>query len=142
MEWDLEEAMAYYQRQGAPGDQSALIGLLKEVQEHKGGISRAALTQIAGRYAIGQGILLALIKRIPSLRLAETHTLELCAGPNCGKCLELAKAAEKLHREKPNGFTLQYVPCMRLCGKGPNIRWDGEVHHRATEELLRKLTGK
>ena len=142
MEWNLEEAMGYYQKQGAPGDQSALIGLLKEIQAHKGGVSRAALAQIAGRYAIGQGILLALIKRIPSLRLAEIHTLELCAGPNCGKSRDLAEAAENLHRENPDRFTLQYVPCMRMCGKGPNIRWDGEIHHRATKELLRQLTEK
>lgn len=29
MEWNLEEALDYYRRQGAPGDQNALIALLK-----------------------------------------------------------------------------------------------------------------
>ena len=28
---------------------------------------------------------------------------------------------------------------MRMCGKGPNIRWDGTVYHRATPELLKDL---
>ena len=31
MEWNLEEALDYYRRQGAPGDQNALIALLKEI---------------------------------------------------------------------------------------------------------------
>jgi hypothetical protein len=30
---------------------------------------------------------------------------------------------------------------MRLCGKGPNLRWDGTLHHKADEALLRKLLG-
>ena len=135
MEWNLEEAMGYYQKQGAPGDQSALIGLLKELQAHKGGISRAALAHIAGRYAIGQGILLALIKRIPSLRLGSGHLLEICAGPNCGKARGIADYADTLG----GNITVKYVPCMRLCGKGPNIKWNGQLYHQADEQLIRSL---
>ena len=33
MSWDLQEAISYYRRQGAPGDQSAVLGLLKEIQQ-------------------------------------------------------------------------------------------------------------
>ena len=32
MSWDLEEAAAYYGKQGAPGDQNAVINLLREIQ--------------------------------------------------------------------------------------------------------------
>ena len=37
MSWDLKEAVEYYGRQGAPGDQSAVISLLREVQQENGG---------------------------------------------------------------------------------------------------------
>ena len=35
-DWTLEEALAYYRRQGAPGEQGALVALLREVQEERG----------------------------------------------------------------------------------------------------------
>lgn len=139
MSWSIEEAIFYYRSQGAPREQSALIGLLREIQqEFGGGIPVYALGQIVEAYSIKEGVLLALIKRIPSLRLGGTHLLELCAGPNCGKHKALAACAEEL--QKKYGFTLKFVPCMRLCGKGPNVRWDGKLYHGATEELLQKLT--
>lgn len=141
MSWDLKEAVEYYGRQGAPGDQSAVISLLREVQQENGGsIPLSAPEEIAGLYGIKAGFLLALIKRIPSLRLADGHCLELCAGPNCGKRTELAALAEKLCKAHPGKITLKYVPCMRLCGKGPNLRWDGKLYHQADEALLRRLT--
>ena len=138
MNWNLEEAITYYQKQGAPRDQNALIGLLKEIQQEQGSISRADMNRIMECYSIKEGILLALIKRIPRLRLSDNHVLELCGGPNCGKHTALAQFAEKLQKEKGN-FTLKFVPCMRMCAKGPNLKWDGKLYHEATEELLRNL---
>ena len=41
-DWTLEEALAYYRRQGAPGEQGALVALLREVQEERGGALPAA----------------------------------------------------------------------------------------------------
>ena len=141
MPWNLEEAVSYYKQQGAPQDQSALLGLLREVQaENSGGIPRGALGYIADAYKIKDSFLLALIRRIPSLRVSDVHCLEMCAGPNCGKHTALAAFAENLQKEK--GFQLKFVPCMRMCGKGPNIRWDGKLYHGADETLLRKLTEK
>lgn len=136
--WTLQEAISYYQNQGAPGDQNALIALLKEIQKENNGIAQYMLEEIASAYQIKPGLLLALIRRIPSLRVSDVHCLEMCAGPNCGKHRALAACAEKLQREK--GFVLKFVPCMRLCGKGPNIRWDGKLYHRADEALLKELT--
>ena len=141
MEWKLEEALAYYKTQGAPGDQTALIALLREIQSENGGaVPRSALYAVTEAYRIKEGILMALIRRIPSLRLSDVHVLELCAGPNCGRHTALADYAEKLKKEA--GFTLKYVPCMRQCGKGPNIRWDGKVHNRVTEDVLKELVSK
>lgn len=96
MSWSLEDAVLYYKKQGAPGDQSAVISLLREVQQENGGsIPADTLAVIAGAYGVKESFLRAMIKRIPSLRLADTHCLELCAGPNCGKRAALAAFAEE-----------------------------------------------
>lgn len=143
MNWNLDEAIAYYKKQGAPGDQAALTSLLREIQSENGGsIPVHTLDVVAEALAIKVSLLQALIKRIPSLRLENTYILSLCAGPNCGKHKALAAYAEKLQKESGGKFKVQYSPCMRMCGKGPNIRWDGKLYHQATEELLRKLVGE
>ena len=139
MDWNLEETIAWYRRQGAPGDQNAVIQLLREIQQQCGGISQAQLTRIAESYGVKEGFLLAFIRRIPGLRLSETHVLELCAGPNCPKRAPLAEFVEKTYGKQPAGFTVKLVPCMRMCGKGPNIRWDGKVYNQVDEKLLRSL---
>ena len=142
MDWNLDEAISYYRSMGAPSDQTALIGLLKEIQRERGSISYADLSAITRSYGIKEGLLLALIRRIPSLRLAGKHTLELCAGPNCSKKAKLADFVEKNWGANPEHYTIKYVPCMRMSGKGPNIPWDGQVYNGADEELLKKLLQK
>jgi len=140
MAWDLQEAIGYYRKQGAPGDQTALTGLLLEIQQENGGqIPKYLLSDAAEALGVKESFLLALIRRMPRLRLADTHVLELCSGPNCSKRAALADFVEKNWGKNPAGFTVRYVPCMRLCGKGPNLRWDGTLYHRADEALLRKL---
>ena len=141
MNWNLEEALTYYGRQGAPGDQGALTALLREVQdEHGGKIPGELLPAIAEHYKIKESFLLAVIKRIPSLKLAaQKPILELCAGPNCPKRANLAGFVEKTYGKDPKAFTLRYTGCMRMCGKGPNIKFDGKLYHKATVELLREL---
>ena len=137
MSWNLVEAISYYQRQGAPGDQSALIALLREVQQDNGNTITPEVPGIIARaYGVRESLLLALIKRIPSLRLANVHCLELCVGTNCGKHTALAAMAEK---ESPGRFTVKFVPCMRLCNQGPNLRWDGKLYQHADTALLRHL---
>jgi len=142
MSWTLEEAMDHYRRMGAPGDQNALVQLLKEIQsENGGGVPSYAVNRIASVYETKESLILALIRRIPSLRLEDKHLLELCAGPNCGKHRELAQFAEQLKMDGGN-FELKFVPCMRLCGKGPNLRWDGKLYHRGNKALLKELIGQ
>lgn len=140
MAWSLEEAISHYKKQGAPADQTAVISLLREIQRESGGsVPVYALAEIAAAYGLKESFLQAVVKRIPSLRLADIHRLELCAGPNCGRHTALAAAAEKIGGGK---VTVKYVPCMRMCGKGPNIRWDGKAYHQANETLLRNLMEK
>ena len=133
----MKEMLDYYKRQGAPSDQTALVNLLKEIQSEHGAVPRWAVGQIAEAYGIKESFILAVIKRIPSLRLQDTHLLQLCAGPNCGKHTALAAEAEKLCKLK--GVELKYMGCQRMCGKGPNIRFDGKLYHKATIELLQEL---
>ena len=138
MNWNLEEAITYYKKQGAPADQSAVIALLREVQQENGGsIPKYVLAPIASGLGTKEALLNAMIRRIPSLRLADTHLLEICGGPNCGKHTAIANLAETLFRGK--GVTVKFVPCMRMCAKGPNVRWDGTLYHKADEALLRSF---
>ena len=139
MDWNLDEAIAYYKKQGAPRDHSAVTALLKEIQLESGGsIPMAAVTRMAETLETKESFFLALIRRLPSLRLSDVHTLELCAGPNCGKHTALAAFAEKNCGSK---VKLKFVPCMRMCARGPNLRFDGKLYHGADEDLLRKLLG-
>lgn len=133
----MKEMLDYYRRQGAPSDQTALVNLLKELQQIYGAVPKWAVAEVAEAYKIKESFILAVVKRIPSLRLQDTHLLQLCAGPNCGKHTPLAAEAEKLCKLK--GVELKYMGCQRMCGKGPNIRFDGKLYHKATVELLKEL---
>ena len=133
----MKEILDYYRKQGAPGDQTALISLLKELQQTYGAVPKWAVGEIAEEYKVKESFILAVVKRIPSLRLQDAHLLQLCAGPNCGKHTALAAEAEKLCKLK--GVELKYMGCQRMCGKGPNIRFDGKLYHKATVELLQEL---
>lgn len=139
MAWDLSEAVGYYRNQGAPGDQTAVVNLLREIQTEYGAIPREILSRAAEGLGVKEGFLLAFVKRLPSLRLSDAHVLELCAGPNCPKRAKLAEFVEKTWGAKPSGVTVRLVPCMRQCGKGPNLRWDGKLYNKADESLLRRL---
>ena len=140
MNFSMEEALSYYRKQGAPSDQSALIALLTEIQDaHGGAIPSYLVFQAADGLNTKEALLLALIRRIPRLRLKDTHCLELCVGPNCSRRASLAEFVEKTYGKNP-GFEIRYLPCMRQCGKGPNIRWDGKLYNRADEDLIRELT--
>ena len=136
MNWDLNEAIAFYRGQGAPGDQNALRNLLAEVQQESGGaIPGYLLPQIAAALGTKESFLTAIIRRIPSLRLKDCHVLEVCAGPNCSRRGQLAQLAEKYRGR----VEVKLVPCMRQCGKGPNLRFDGTLYNGADEALLAKL---
>lgn len=140
MAWDLDEALTYYRAQGVPGSQSALIALLREAQrENGGGIPAWVLAGTAEACQVKESYLLAVIKRIPDLRVENTHCLELCGGPGCRKGAALAAFVEKTYGPRPEGFTVRCSGCMRMCGKGPNLRWDGTVYHQADEALIRRL---
>ena len=136
MKFDLAEAMDYYRRQGAPGDQNALRNLLAEIQtEYGGSIPQYVLPQVADGLGTKESFLAAIIRRIPSLRLTDQHLLEICAGPNCSRRGVLADLAEQYRGR----VVVKLVPCMRQCGKGPNLRFDGRLYNGADAELIARL---
>lgn len=138
--WDLDGAIVYYRKQGAPGDQTALVALLREIQQENGGrIPAWSLELLAEKLGLKSSFLFALIRRYPTLRLGDGHSLEICAGPNCSKHGALRDAAEAICKRFPDKIALKYVPCMRLCGKGPNLKWDGKLYHKADRKLLEDL---
>ena len=139
MAWELEEALEYYGRQGAPSDQTMLVNLLKEIQKEQGGISMAAAAETAAYYGIKETFLLAIVRRYPSLRMKDSHCLEICCGPNCPRRADLSGFVEKTYGKNPAGFTVKQSGCMRMCGKGPNIKWDGVLYSGADEKLIRSL---
>ena len=140
MAWNLEEAVSYYKAQGAPRDQNMVIALFREIQlENGGSIPNYCIKLVAQYYSINESFLTAIIKRIPTLRMGNTHCLEICAGPNCGKHAALAAHAEALCDKASGKVTLKFVPCMRMCGKGPNIKWDGVLYHNATNKMIDDL---
>ena len=48
--WNFQEAAAYYKRMGAPTDQTALISLLREVQQEQGGGIPMYMVRAAAEY--------------------------------------------------------------------------------------------
>ena len=132
----MDEIVEYYRRLGAPQDQQAVISLLREVQSlHGGSIPQWVPEVLAQKLGTKPGLLLALIRRIPSLRLKDQHLLEICAGPNCSRKGDLARLAEQYRGR----VEVRLVPCMRQCGKGPNLRFDGKLYNGADDNLLEQL---
>lgn len=133
--WDLIQTVQWYRRRGAPGDQQELRNLLREAQEACGGLDLPLVEQLAQELDVKASFLMAVAKRTPGLVLEQGNVLELCAGPNCGKHKALLEFAESLPNVK-----VKLVNCMRLCGKGPNVRFNGKLYHGADQALLKRLS--
>ena len=141
----IREIIEYYQGQGAPQDQQMLIALVRELQQELGGvISQAALEETAQALSIKPTLLLALIRRVPGLRMENAaHRLEIC-----GTCRAGAKLRDEIERTygvksgavcPAAGFSYHVTPCMKNCKNGPSIKWDGVLHSHADMELVRAL---
>lgn len=64
--WNIHEAVEYYKGQDAPQNQFALVELLKEVQEHNGGVlTNIAVEEIAALLNTKVTFLNALSNAIP-----------------------------------------------------------------------------
>ena len=138
MQAEWKEIVDNYISRGAPADQSVLVAMLRQLQQYWGGYLPAdQIPSLSTLLSVKESFLLAVIRRIPNLRVGQSRVLELCAGPNCGKHCALAAKAESLCSR--HGVILRYVACMRMCGKGPNVKFNGRLYHGADEKLLERL---
>ena len=144
----METLVAYYKAQGAPGDQQMLIALLREVQQQTGGVLTAeTVSYLADALSVKESLLSAIIRRIPSLRMADVpHRLELCQ--TCPKGRELRAWVESTYQvqsgkhSREGGFSYHVTPCMKNCRSGPSLKWDGTLYSHATRELVLQLIQK
>ncbi|MBR5302712.1 MAG: NAD(P)H-dependent oxidoreductase subunit E [Clostridia bacterium] len=141
----IREIISYYAGQGAPQDQQMLIALLRETQEETGGVlSQAVIEEIAQALGMKPTMLLALIKRVPSLRIeSAAHRLEIC-----GTCRAGARLRDDIERTygvksgavcEAAGFSYHVTSCMKNCKNGPSIKWDGVLHSHADIGLVHAL---
>ena len=71
--------------------------------------------------------------------------IQVCTGPSCGagKALEILRAVEAAgkQKEREQGISVKIVKgrCTRQCGKGPNLKINGVLHHHMTPEQAAEL---
>lgn len=147
-DWTLEEALAYYRRQGRRG----AGGAGGPAAGGAGGARRRT-----ARRRSGGDRCRPLPQRYLSVRHHQAlprpahrggpHRLELCGGPRCSGrgAARLAAFVEETYGVRPGGvsasgrFTYRITGCMKNCPNGPSLRWDGALHSRADEALIRAL---
>lgn len=146
----LEEILRYH-KDAQPGDQEAVLMLLREIQALYGCIPAAAQEAAAALLKVKPSYIAAVIKRIPSLKGDVCrHRLTVCTGPRClaKKGFELLRRAEKLLGIQPGQttadgrFRLETQNCMKNCGASPNVRIDNDLYQTVTPDELEKLLKK
>ena len=143
----LASYIEQYRSQGAPEDQQMLIALMRDAQQLDGGALRPeTLDRIAAELSVPGSILNAIIRRIPMLRMADApHRLDMCGG--CDGAQELIEDIRRVYQVDKDGvsmkgrFVLRVTGCLKRCGLGPAIRWDGKTYDEADVELIRQLAG-
>lgn len=125
-----------------------LIALLRDAQQLDGGaLLPETLTAVASALAVSPGMLNAIIRRIPALRTSGApHRLDVCGG--CDGAQALVEEIRRIYHvngdgvSEKGGFVLRVTGCMKRCGLGPAIRWDGKTYDEADAELIRQLAGR
>ena len=142
---EMEDSIQYYREQGAPGDQQMLVYMLREIQQQRGGtLDHEALRAMGEACQVKESMLLALIRRVPGLRLSSApNRLEICGV--CPKGRALRAFIEKTWQVSSGGvcgeagFSYHVTGCMKNCRKGPSVRFNGTLYPQADEELIRRL---
>lgn len=143
---ELQKIIEAYSARGAARDQNELVQLMREAQALYGGVlPQTALDGIAAVLGLKRTFLDAVLRRYPSIKTESArHTLAVCCGKNCAKRDALADFVQQEYSVQPGGvakagFRFQAAGCMKNCGKGPCVKWDGEIHTGMTAEKLRQL---
>lgn len=138
--WDFHEALEYYKRQGAAESQIELKSLLSEIaKEYSGVIPACYVEKISESYKMRESFLLAVIRNMPSVRIENTDCLEICMGSRCTESQNLILFAHKIKDDRKVNLIIKSTQCMHMCGKGPNIKFNGKIYNNADEELIKNL---
>ena len=137
----IDEILADYQPGYTPGDQTALLLILREIQAVNGCLPKEVQQKISQALGEPPQVLSALIRRIPDLKEETSrYQVTICTGPRCADKggREILKAVERELRLKPGKtspdglFSLQTVLCMKKCAQAPNVKINGELYGAMT----------
>ena len=140
------EILKFYERQGKPAEQAESLSALREIQEVLGCIPKAVQEEASLRLGVKPSFLAAFVKKYPEFKeVSEKYEIQVCTGPSCGagKALEILRAVEAAgkQKEREQGISVKIVKgrCTRQCGKGPNLKINGVLHHHMTPEQAAEL---
>ena len=127
-------------------DNSALVGILQEVQRQKGYLPRKTLTRLSEKLDLPLSRLYGLATFYRSFSLTPTgrHRIAVCLGTAChvrgGQAvlnrLEQLLGVEAGGTTLDRRFTLETVRCVGCCSIGPVVRVDGETFGRVRQDRL------
>lgn len=131
------------------GDQSALIGILQDIQREEGYLPRKILIELAGRLDVPLSRLFALATFYRSFSLKPTgrHRIGICMGTACHvrggqailnrleRDLGLSAGSTTVDRR----FTLDTVRCLGCCSIGPVVRIDEDTFGRVRQDRVDKI---
>jgi len=130
-------------------DSSNLIQILNEVQEHYGYIPESAQREISDYLKLPMAEIYGVITFYSrfTLKPSGKYNIAICLGTAC-----FVKGAEKLvdrvketfkidvgETTKDGKFSLEATRCIGACGLAPVFTVNGEVHGKATVEMLDKV---
>ena len=140
------EILKFYERQGKSAGQEETLSALREIQEVLGCIPKAVQEEASLRLGVKPSFLAAFVKKYPEFKeVSEKYEIQVCTGPSCGagKALEILRAVEAAgkQKEREQGISVKIVKgrCTRQCGKGPNLKINGVLHHHMTPEQAAEL---
>ncbi len=80
----LENILERYKDTAGPGDQQAVIALLREVQQLYGCVPDSVQQRVAQAVGTAPSLIAALVRRVPGLTpAAYRHRIVVCTGPRC-----------------------------------------------------------
>ncbi len=130
-------------------DESALIGILQDIQQRENYLPQDTLRELARQMGVplSQVFGLATFYGAFSLKPRGKHLITVCLGTAChvrgsGRVvnrLESQLGVQVGETTKDKQFTLQTVNCLGSCALGPIVVVDGVYHGQMTPKKVRAL---
>ena len=144
----LENILERYKDTAGPGDQQAVIALLREVQQLYGCVPDSVQQRVAKATGTAPSLIAALVRRVPGLTSAAyRHRLVVCTGPRrpAKGGTALLRAVENAlgiapGETTPDGcFRLETRNCLKQCGSAPNLTVDQTLYASVRVEDIPNL---